>query len=90
MERACRDGDEESIVLTDIEFHRFLIERAGDPDLSAIWNTILVRIRGHFREETHRMRRRLDAIYRVHQQSLASFRSGDKRAAIKKLEAHIW
>jgi DNA-binding GntR family transcriptional regulator len=90
MERACRDSDEETIVLTDIAFHRSIIARAGDPDLLAIWKVILVRVRGHFREEVHRERATLMSICDRHRRLVDTLRSGDKKAAIKALGKHIW
>ncbi len=87
MDLACRNRDEDAIVLCDIAFHRYIIDRAGDPDLLAIWKTILIRVRGHFREEVHGYS---GNDVEDHQRLLDAYRAGDKAAAIKALEEHIW
>jgi DNA-binding GntR family transcriptional regulator len=92
-ERAYRDRDEEAIVLQHIAFHRSIIERAGDPELLAIWQAILVRVRGHFRKREHLYGEYADGqpVDKIaeHRQLVESFRSGDKSAAIQALETHI-
>lgn len=90
LERACREGDEEQIVLQDIAFHRSFITRAKQPDLLAIWQTILVRVRGHFREAVHRQRDSLPKVAEEHRELIEVFRKGDKEAALQALEKHIW
>jgi DNA-binding GntR family transcriptional regulator len=89
MERACRDRDEPEVVLQDIAFHRTIIARAKQPDLFAIWQTILVRVRGHFREQVRRSGRSLGKIADEHRLLLQVFRKGNREAAIKALEKHI-
>lgn len=90
LDRAARDRDLEEIVLQDIAFHRSIIVRAEQPDLMAIWQTILVRVRGHFREAVHRYGDDIQRIVDEHRQLLEVFRGGDRAAAIKSLEEHIW
>ncbi len=89
MKLACKQGNYTATVQPDIAFHRFLLERAGQADLLAIWSTIAARIRGHF-EQSHRDRddQPLD-VYGRHRDLVEVFRSGDKAAAIKALEEHI-
>jgi GntR family transcriptional regulator, rspAB operon transcriptional repressor len=90
LDRACRDHDVEAIALQDIAFHRAIIVRSEQPDLMAIWQTILVRVRGHFREAVHRYGDAVGKIVDEHRQLVEIFRAGDKAAAIKALEEHIW
>jgi DNA-binding GntR family transcriptional regulator len=90
LERACRDRDAEAIALQDIAFHRSLIVRAEQPDLLAIWQTILVRVRGHFREAVQRYGDEIGRIVDEHRQLIETFRAGDRSAAIQALEEHIW
>lgn len=90
LELACRDADEESIALHDIAFHRSIITRADKPDLLAIWQTILIRVRGHFRQEVHRHGGSFQDIYTEHRRLVDIFRQGDKEAALRALEEHIW
>jgi DNA-binding GntR family transcriptional regulator len=89
MAAACREHDVAATVEQDIAFHRSLLERADQPDLLAIWSTIVARIRGHF-WRIHLARRDDPIDVRAdHQQLVEIFRSGDKEAALKALEAHI-
>ena len=90
MEFACRNDDEEEIVLQDIAFHRAIVTRAEQPDLLTIWQTILGRVRGHFHEEVHRRRDILHEIAEDHQRLLAVFQQGDVSAAVEALDQHIW
>jgi len=89
MSAACQENDTAAAVEQDIAFHRSLLERAGQPDLLAIWSTIVVRIRRHF-WQVHLARRNGPIDVRAdHQRLVEILRSGDKEAAIKALEAHI-
>jgi DNA-binding GntR family transcriptional regulator len=89
MAKACQEMDPVAAVEQDIAFHRLLLERAGQPDLLAIWSTIVARVRGHFME-VHRARRDQPIdVHADHQQLVEAFRSGDREAAVQTLEAHI-
>jgi DNA-binding GntR family transcriptional regulator len=90
LELAGRNGNFQESVLQDIAFHRFLIARSGQPDLLAIWQTILVRSRGYFCNDAHHRQLTLQEIAEEHRVLVEAFRSGDKAAAVKALEAHIW
>jgi len=90
MELACRNGDEKEVVLQDIAFHQFLISRAEQPDLLAIWQAILVRVRGHFCEVVSQRRHMLGQIADEHRQLLEVFHHNDLPAAIEALSRHIW
>lgn len=89
LELACRRGDWAATVEPDIAFHRFLLERTGQPDLLAIWSTIVARVRRHF-QRVHRTHQDLPIdVYARHKALVEVFKAGDKDAAVKALEEHI-
>jgi DNA-binding GntR family transcriptional regulator len=88
MRQACVDNDNTAVAEADIAFHRLLLERSGQPDLIVIWETLVGRIRSHFR----RMQRRcanLMELYEEHREIVEAFRSGDERAAVRLLKEKI-
>ena len=89
MAKACQEMDPVAAVEQDIAFHRLLLERAGQPDLLAIWSTIVARVRGHFRQVHLARRDQPIDVHADHQQLIEAFRSGDREAALQTLEAHI-
>jgi DNA-binding GntR family transcriptional regulator len=88
LKDACRQRDYNASAEQDIAFHRSLLLRAGQPDLLAIWQTIVARIRSHFRQ-AHIANPDPMAIFAEHRAIVDTFRSGDKEASIKILEASI-
>jgi DNA-binding GntR family transcriptional regulator len=91
MERACRQRKWQLFPQLDIAFHRYLVERAASPDLLAIWQTIVTRLRMHF-WETVRKHDASDDLIRLHAHHadlLEAFRQGPKAAAVEALERHI-
>src|SRR5262245_21276022 len=90
LKRACQQKDVSAIIQYDLAFHRSLLTRAGIPTLLAIWHAIVARIRRHFRQATMHFGENLLEIYQQHQRLVEVFRSGDKEAAVKALEDHIW
>jgi DNA-binding GntR family transcriptional regulator len=91
MERACRQREWQIFPQLDLAFHRHMLERAGSPDLLAIWQTIVTRMRAHFWETVreHDSRNDLARLHGHHAELLAAFRAGPKAAAVKALEKHI-
>jgi GntR family transcriptional regulator, rspAB operon transcriptional repressor len=89
MAKACQEMDPGAAVEQDIAFHRLLLERAGQPDLLAIWSTIVARVRGHFRQVHLARRDQPIDVHADHQQLIEAFRSGDREVALQTLEAHI-
>ena len=86
---ASQEKDIAGAVEQDIAFHRSLLERAGQPDLLAIWSTIVARIRRHF-WEVHLARGNDPIDVRAdHQQLIERFRSRDLEASVRALESHI-
>lgn len=88
MKTACRKQDVHGAVEADVAFHRYLLERAGQPDLIAIWEMLVGRIRSHFRKAQRQVASLLD-IYEEHREILDAFRAGDEDAAVKLLHARI-
>jgi DNA-binding GntR family transcriptional regulator len=88
MRRACLGRDEAMIVEQDIAFHRSILEMAEQPDLLAIWMTIVARIRRYFLEGCRRYSNPMDQ-YAEHEELVRIFRERKKAKAIKALEAHI-
>jgi GntR family transcriptional regulator, rspAB operon transcriptional repressor len=89
MAKACQEMDPGAAVEQDIAFHRLLLERAGQPDLLAIWSTIVARVRGHFRQVHLARRDQPIDVHADHQQLIEAFRSGDREVALQTWEAHI-
>ncbi|WP_437185113.1 GntR family transcriptional regulator [Planctomicrobium sp. SH668] len=88
MKQASETGDLYSLAELDIAFHRTLVERARQPDLLVIWDSLAGRIRSHFR----RMQRGSDGsheIYQEHEALLACFRNGSLKEAVRMLRAKI-
>ena len=90
LKSACERKDLAAITQYDLAFHRSILMRAGVPALLTIWQTILARIRRHFRHATSHYGADLLEIYQQHRRLVEVFRRGDREAAIKALEEHIW
>lgn len=88
MRQACQRRDHPGIAEADIALHRSFLERAGQPDLLAIWSTIVGRVRQHFIERCSSYEN-LDDNYVEHRLILDAIRSGDPEAAVRALENHI-
>ncbi len=91
MERACRLKEWPQLPQLDVAFHRYLLERADSPDLLAIWQTIVSRMRAHFWDtvRAHNERDDLMRLHAHHAELVAAFRAGPRAAAVKALERHI-
>jgi DNA-binding GntR family transcriptional regulator len=88
LRQACQERDFTATAELDIAFHRSLLARAGQPDLQLIWQTILARIRDHFRKSHTRYQDPM-LIYEEHRALVECFRQGDEQAALKMLKQHI-
>lgn len=88
MRDACDRRDFHAIAEADIAFHRALLERAGQPDLILIWETLVGRIRSHFRRTQRYCANALE-IYDEHRAILDSFRGRDLAAAKRLLKEKI-
>ncbi|MBP3955967.1 GntR family transcriptional regulator [Gemmata sp. G18] len=91
MDRACQQKEWQLLPQLDLAFHRHVLERAGSPDLLAIWQTIVTRLRAHFWETVreHNERNDLARLHGHHAELLEAFRKGPKTAAVEALERHI-
>jgi len=90
LRSACERKDLAAITRYDLAFHRSILMRAGVPALLTIWQTILARIRRHFRQAVSHHGADLLEIYEQHRRLVEVFRRGDREAAVKALEEHIW
>ncbi|MES2792086.1 MAG: GntR family transcriptional regulator [Planctomycetota bacterium] len=88
MRVACERQDFHLIAELDIEFHHLLVQRAGQPDLLVIWETLVGRIRSHFLRIQRRCPNPLE-IYEEHRDIVKAFRTGDARAAVGLLKDKI-
>lgn len=88
MLEACQSNDYSSVAEQDVAFHRFLVRRAGQPDLEQIWSTLISRMRPHFLD-TQRKYPDLNEVYREHWRILEIFRQGDLEAATLALQDNI-
>ncbi|WP_165232089.1 GntR family transcriptional regulator [Aquisphaera insulae] len=88
MRDACQRRDFHAIAEADLAFHRQLLERAGQPDLIVIWETLVGRIRSHFRK-TQKLTADAMEIHEEHRAILDSFRGRDLAAAVRLLKEKI-
>ncbi|WP_165250237.1 GntR family transcriptional regulator [Paludisphaera soli] len=88
MRDACARRDFHAIAEADLAFHGRLLQRAGQPDLIVIWETLVGRIRSHFRETQKRSADPME-IYEEHQALAESFRGRDLAAAVRLLKDKI-
>lgn len=88
MKSACERQDLHAIAESDLAFHRTILEHAGQPDLLAIWEILVGRVRSEFRRTQRQIARLMD-IYDEHQELLAAFRNADEEFAVRLLKAKI-
>ncbi|HWL07526.1 MAG TPA: GntR family transcriptional regulator [Planctomicrobium sp.] len=89
MRRACEADDLHMIAEMDIAFHRHLLQRLDQPDLLAIWELLVGRIRSHFRRTQRSRCRSMMEIYEEHRAILEVFRTGPLEDAVRLLEEKI-
>jgi len=88
LKDACQKRDYAAIAEQDIALHRAFLDRAAQPDLSAVWSMLVARVRRHFRQEHSKYENPMD-IYAEHRALVDTFRRGDLEAAVKALEQNI-
>ena len=81
---ACARGEMSALIAHDMAFHRWIIERTGDPDLTAVWLTITVRMRLRYTRHDD-----MWECYREHEAVVDAIRRRDAPTAIRGLEANI-
>lgn len=81
---ACEKGEMKEVVERDLALHRWIVERAGDADLTAMWLQVIVRMR--LRYTRHKT---LLEAYREHKKIVDAVRRRDKAAAVAALEANV-
>src|SRR5262249_54418392 len=86
LKSACERKDIAGIIQYDLAFHRFILTRSGVPTLLSIWQTIVARVRRHFRHATAHFENNLMEILEQHRRLLEAFRSGDRDAAVTALD----
>lgn len=89
MRRACEAEDLHLIAEMDIAFHRHLLQRLNQPDLLAIWDLLVGRIRSHFRRTQRSRCRDMMEIYEEHRAILELYRTGPLEDAVRLLEEKI-
>ena len=82
LRRACAERDYPAIAEHEIEFHRSVLNRAGDPTLLGIWSLVLSQVVAQFRASHVKYADPLD-IYREHAEIIAMFRTGQRKASIR-------
>jgi len=85
---ACQKQDYPAIAELDIALHRSIVERAGQPDLLALWSVLLARIHHHFRQTQQNYADPMD-IYREHRALIDTFRRGNVDEAADALADNI-
>ncbi len=89
MRFACQQQDRAAIAEHDLALHRSFLDRSGQPDLLAIWSTVVARIHRHFFVSVN-SHHNLMKIYEEHAALIAAFRNRDVEKSVRALEKHIW
>jgi DNA-binding GntR family transcriptional regulator len=88
LQFACQQRDYAGTAEQDVALHRSILVRARQPDLLAVWQTMVARIRRHFRE-SHANYADPMAIYEEHRALIDAFRTGDLEQAVQALARNI-
>ncbi|UUO04380.1 GntR family transcriptional regulator [Blastopirellula sp. J2-11] len=88
MKNACVRREMSAIAEHDVAFHRSIIERANEPRLVKIWQTLVSQIQCYFLQ-SHAEYSDLMDIYREHKAILGVMRQGDRDAAVNYLADRI-
>jgi len=84
LRQACEQNDLAAVVRHDMAFHRWIVDRPGEPDLLAMWLPVVTRMRLAYSRHGD-----LRDVYPEHLAIVAAFRKGNRKAARKALEANI-
>lgn len=88
MRLACEERDLAGIAEFDLAFHRSIVERAGNLELTAIWSSLVTGLRRHFRQ-TYRAYENPVDVYVEHAALVEIFRRGPLRDALRALKRNI-
>jgi len=81
---AFEEGDFTEVTKADIEFHKYLVEKAGGPELVNLWYPVVLRMRMNYKRiDTPR-----DGVAE-HKAIIDALRSDNVKAAAKALKANI-
>jgi DNA-binding GntR family transcriptional regulator len=81
---AFEEGDFTEVTKADIEFHKFLVEKAGGQELVNLWYPVVLRMRMNYK----RIDTPKDGVAE-HQSIIDALRDGDVKRAAKALKANI-
>jgi DNA-binding GntR family transcriptional regulator len=84
LRQACEADDMAAVVEYDMAFHRWIIDRAGEPDLLSIWLPITMRMR-----LVYSRHKSLRDVYPEHARVWRAARRGDAAAAVRAMEGNI-
>jgi DNA-binding GntR family transcriptional regulator len=87
MEKAAADGDRHEQVLSDVEFHRTIVDASGNSILSDVW--LSLRVEGRTMITSLRAGIGLEEIVAIHEPILAAIRAKDADAAVAAMRRHF-
>lgn len=84
FEQAFRERDFTAVTKADIDFHRYLVEKAGGEELVNLWYPVVMRMRMNYK-------RLDDAAHGVdeHRAIVDALRDGDSKVAVAALRTNI-
>jgi DNA-binding GntR family transcriptional regulator len=77
-------GNLSDVVAADMAFHRWVVDRPGEPDLAALWLPAVTRMRLVYSRHSD-----LREVYPEHAVIVERFKAGDVDGAVAALEANI-
>lgn len=84
LRAACKANNDVEASARDLDYHRLIVESAGDADLIAVWNPITTRMMLRYTRP-----RNLLESYEEHADILKAIREGDRKTAVAALKANI-
>lgn len=87
MEKAAADGDRHEQVLSDVEFHRTIVDASGNSILGDVW--LSLRVEGRTMITSLRAGIGLEEIVAIHEPILAAIRAKDADAAVAAMRRHF-
>ncbi|WP_370980934.1 GntR family transcriptional regulator [Agaribacterium sp. ZY112] len=84
LEQAFANEDFQQVTQVDIDFHHFLVKRAGGEELSNLWSPIVMRMRMDYKRVSSS-----HACVSEHRAILNALKEQDSRAAVNALKANI-